>query len=384
MSFELLDELAECQQRLVTVVQRTPDEDCYQQFHPDLSPLAWHLGHCAFIDTYWSYEQVLGDNSLTKEDKDLYFPELSPKKERARRLPRKQELIEWSSHRFLENRQILNRLIEDGVDHHLLKSKYLLHFLLQHHSQHFETMQQILQQRALQCSWDAVKLNPVTPVSYSAPSKTFAADRFEFGNHDEHIAYDNERPPWNTHIDSFAIATRAVTNSEYLGFMGADGYQNQEWWSEDGWRWLQQAQVESPNSWRQKSEGAWYAVTATGPVSLDSDATLSGINWYEAQAFAKYAGGRLPHELEWELSATSGACAPGQAWEWCENTFFPYPKYRAYPYDGYSQPWFDGNHYTLRGASLHTPVPVRRTTFRNFYTPEKRHVFAGIRVAFDT
>jgi iron(II)-dependent oxidoreductase len=383
MSHELLQQLDDCQQLLLALVKQTPDDDCYRQYHPDLSPLAWHLGHCVFIETYWLYEQVLGDTTLTETGKDLYFPELSPKQQRAARLPEKHELLTRSKERFARNRELARRLLADNNHRELLKDDYLLHFLLQHHSQHFETMQQILQQRALRAASPADEMNPVEAAAYHAPKQNIEGGHFEFGNRAQNIAYDNERPPWQTNLDAFAIATRPASNSEYLGFIQAGGYDKQAWWSRDGWHWLQRARVMAPDHWCRARNGAWYIVTASGPVALDGDATLYGISYFEAEAFSRYAGGRLPHELEWERSAASGACSPRGAWEWCGNAFFPYPQYHAYPYDGYSQPWFDGNHFTLRGASRYTLPPIRRHSFRNFYTPEKRHVFAGVRVAFD-
>lgn len=383
MSHALLQELGDCQNLLLTIISQTSDDDCYRQYHPELSPLAWHLGHCVFIETYWLYEQVLGDTTLTETGKDLYFPELSPKQQRAARLPAKRELLDWSKQQFARNREQAQHLLADDSCHDLLKEDYLLHFLLQHHSQHFETMQQILQQRALQAALPADETNLVEATAYRAPKQNVEGGRFEFGNRAQNIAYDNERPSWQTNLDAFAIATRPASNSEYLGFMQAGGYDNQAWWSPEGWHWLQRARVTAPDHWRRAQNGAWHVVTASGTATLDGGTTLYGINYFEAEAFSRYAGGRLPHELEWERSAVTGAYSPERAWEWCGNAFFPYPQYHAYPYNGYSKPWFDGRHFTLRGASLHTLAPIRRPTFRNFYTREKRHVFAGVRVAFD-
>ena len=162
------------------------------------------------------------------------------------------------------------------------------------------------------------------------------------------------------------------------------GYENSSWWSDAGWRWLQDTGVISPGHWRQTRDGNWYALNYDGPEAVRASDSVTGINFYEAEAYCKYAGGRLPHEFEHEVGAVKGSIQVGGAWEWCSNYFFPYPGYRPYPYDNYSMPWFDQQHYTLRGASRFTRPPVRRPTFRNFYTPEKRHVFAGVRVAFDS
>jgi formylglycine-generating enzyme required for sulfatase activity len=129
-----------------------------------------------------------------------------------------------------------------------------------------------------------------------------------------------------------------------------------------------------------------------GPHALQADAPVYGVNYYEASAYTTwlrqsgsviFSGVRLPHEYEWEAAAQLEVLdRRGEAWEWCGNTFHPYPGFTAFPYDGYSQAWFDGNHFVLRGGSLHTRPPIGRSTFRNFYNPDKRHIFSGLRVVF--
>ena len=128
-----------------------------------------------------------------------------------------------------------------------------------------------------------------------------------------------------------------------------------------------------------------------GAADIDPDVPVSGLNWYEADAYAHYAGARLPHEIEWESAmkteggkgATELWDTTGQAWEWCANTFYPYDGFKAFPYSRYSTPWFDDQHFTLRGSSPFTGEATRRPSFRNFYQPGKRHIFAGLRLASD-
>ncbi|MCG6974905.1 MAG: SUMF1/EgtB/PvdO family nonheme iron enzyme [Acidiferrobacterales bacterium] len=383
MTGTLLSDLGQRQQQLLSIIDATPEVDCYRQFHPDLSPLAWHLGHCAFIESYWISDRVLGNDRRTRETEPLYFPELSPKTKRAARMPGKSELLAQAKKDFAKNISLLAEIDKSGQSQALLANGYLLYFLLQHHCQHLETMAQILQQRAYQQDWQSYEARGIDPVEPSGDRITVDASNVEIGNPNEAIAYDNERPVWSTTIDSFGINKRPVSNSEYLGFMRADGYQNKDWWSPRGWHWRQSLAIDAPDHWRQDTDGNWYSLTATGPANLGGDDAVYGISFFEAEAYSHYADGRLPHELEWEMAAARQVIAPDQAWEWCSNHFFPYPGFHPFPYDGYSLPWFDDQHQTLRGASLHTLAPVRRPTFRNFYTPEKRHVFAGVRVAFD-
>ena len=384
MTEEMLGELGLCQQQLLSIIDATPAADCYKQFHPDLSPLAWHLGHCAFVESYWISDRVLGNSSRTRESESLYFPELSPKTSRAARMPGKKDLLEQCENTFAENNTLLLDLYQSDRSHALLAGNYLLYFLVQHHCQHLEIIEQILQQRAYQLNWPCFNAEGLAPGTPPADWVRVEGGRVEIGNPDDAIAYDNERPVWATTIESFSISKYPASNSEYLGFMLAGGYQNEEWWSAPGWQWQQTLGVNAPDHWRQDSTGNWYSLTANGPANLAADEAVYGLSFYEAEAYSHYLGGRLPHELEWEAGAAQQVIAPGAAWEWCSNYFFPYPGFHAYPYDGYSLPWFDEQHVTLRGASLQTRAPIRRTTFRNFYTPEKRHVFSGVRVAFDS
>ena len=139
-----------------------------------------------------------------------------------------------------------------------------------------------------------------------------------------------------------------------------------------------------PEHWATNKHSEWYGINDQGPFDLIAKDPVYGINFYEASAFANWAQARLPHEHEWETSVRlSRLPNTGQVWEWCSNTFYPYENFKPFPYDEYSQPWFDDQHYVLRGASRFTRPEIRRASFRNFYHADKRHVFAGIRLVFD-
>ncbi|MHB1671857.1 MAG: SUMF1/EgtB/PvdO family nonheme iron enzyme, partial [Acidiferrobacter sp.] len=185
----------------------------------------------------------------------------------------------------------------------------------------------------------------------------------------------------DVHLPAFAIAERPVSNAAYLRFMEDDGYRNNRYWTHEGRHWRDHAGAEAPWHWRRNCDERWYGVDIAGPIELISDAPVSGLCAYEARAFARYAHARLPHEAEWELAMRDGLLLEvGSAWEWCENRFYPYAGFRAFPYRGYSMPWFDGAHTTLRGASVYSADATRRASFRNFHVADKRHIFSGVRL----
>jgi iron(II)-dependent oxidoreductase len=200
---------------------------------------------------------------------------------------------------------------------------------------------------------------------------------------DRPVAYDNEVPPQQADLGPFAIARRPVSNAEYLAFMDDGGYRKRELWDGAGWQWLRDSGIEQPEHWRSSRSGAWYAVGLRGACDLPPDDPVHGLSHYEASAFARWAGARLPHEYQWEAACRIGALEQtGRVWEWCGNTFHPYDGFAPFPYPEYSQPWFDGSHFSLKGGSLHTRPAIRRPSFRNFFEADKRHVFAGLRLAY--
>ena len=127
-----------------------------------------------------------------------------------------------------------------------------------------------------------------------------------------------------------------------------------------------------------------YAITPHGPVDLAPTGSVYGISRYEAEAFAHWANARLPHEYEWETADRMKLLQnSGKVWEWCTNTLHPYTGFKAFPYEGYSVPYFDGTHYVLKGGSIYTQDVIHRPSFRNYYQSDKRHLFSGLRLVFE-
>ena len=221
----------------------------------------------------------------------------------------------------------------------------------------------------------------------------------------EGFAFDNESPSHKVHLSAFGLADRLVTCEEYLAFMEAGGYDSPALWLSDGWAWLQSRGVRAPLYWSQEESGWFeYRLTGRGPVRMD--APVAHVSFYEADAFARWAGFRLPLESEWEVVARTqradgtfqegGLLHPqpageqgrqffGDVWEWTASPYVPYPGYRPLPgtlgeYNGK----FMSNQLVLRGGSCATPAAHVRPSYRNFFYPPDRWQFTGIRLARDS
>jgi iron(II)-dependent oxidoreductase len=180
------------------------------------------------------------------------------------------------------------------------------------------------------------------------------------------FAYDNERPRHAVHVSAYVIARRPVTNATWLRFVEGGGYVRREWWSSEGWAWKEEYDI------------THHASVAAG----HRDAPACHISYFEAEALARWCGARLPTEAEWE-KASDRLDGAGHVWEWTASTFGGYPGFEAFPYREYSEVFFGDRYYVLRGGSWATHPRVATATFRNWDLPERRQIFAGVRLARD-
>lgn len=369
------DDLALLRRDCRAMLEGWSECDARAQYHPELSPLAWHVGHVFFVETYWLREIVCRDDRATAPWRTLYSPEQCPKGRRAERLPGCDELRAWSLALEAGNAAVWQRAAMGG--HRLMANGYLQTFLAQHYAQHLETMAMVRAQRILTSAAPATGTALTTALDPAPAWRCIPAGETRLGGENA-AAYDNELPAHRVAIAPFRLAAEPVTNAEWLAFMLAGGYRQPGCWTDAGRRWLGAAAPSHPQHWRAHPQGGWTSAAET----LAPSAPVHGICAHEADAYARWAGARLPHEHEWEHAARQKpAFQRTGVWQWCANSLFPYPGFRAFPYSGYSAPWFDGDHRVLRGASRHTRDHVRRPSFRQFYPAGHRHVFAGLRLA---
>lgn len=354
------------------------------QYHHDLSPAGWHFGHGLFIENYWLHEVIAGDNQFTQNESSLFIPENCPKPSRGPKLPPLNELLIKAKNDQDNNDLLLMEMTPPLSEHTLFKDEYIENFIIQHYAQHFETIHMVLSQ--IEIKKDKKRYTPehtLSPQTLKRNMSHIKQGQYSVGG-TKPYSYDNELPGYQIHLDNCYIANTPVTNGEFLCFMEDGGYQRSELWSEQGWQWREDNLIEHPEHWVLSKQNQWYAINHLGPFDLLDNDFVSGLSHYEASAFATWAQARLPHEHEWETAARLELIKhTTDVWEWCNNTLFSYPGFKAFPYDEYSQPWFDNKHYVLKGASHITRPEIKRASFRNFYQAHQRHIFAGIRLVFE-
>jgi gamma-glutamyl hercynylcysteine S-oxide synthase len=330
---------------------------CHQA-HPDFSPVGWHLGHIGYTEAKWVLQHLAGLVPQLRQYDRLFAADGLPKTER-QNLPGIPEILDYLA---VIRTQVFDYLQQAPVE----QQERLWQFLLQHESQHCETIAivlAILEPTLPMAQLEKAQLEKAQLAQFDAPDQVpIPSGQFVMGCN-QAVALDNEQPAHWVSVDGFEISRSPVTWGEYRQFMAAGGYCDRRWWSAAGWDWLQQAGVTQP----------FYSGWDGQPVC--------GVSWFEAAAYAQFVGMRLPTEMEWERAANLGAIARvGQVWEWTESWFAGYEGFAWFPYRGYSATYFDGAHRVLRGGSWATGRWTLRSSFRNWYHPWTRVIFAGIRL----
>ena len=364
-------------------------------YSPILSPLVWDLGHIANFEELWLVRNIGGREPLRGDLGDFYDAIEQPRKIRGElpilKADEVRPYMEQVRERTLE---VLDEIDLDSGDP-LLAHGYVYEMLLAHEYQHNETMLQLLQMIE---SYEPVEVDrgpAAEPVSDGPEMVGVEGGRHGIGAGPaaEGFAYDNERPRHEVELDPFEIDRTPVTNAAFVEY-------------------LAEADAEPPMYWERDGEGGWTRTTMGRTESVDPAHPVIHVSWEQADAFARWAGKRLPTELEWEAAAAgadperanldelSFGTAPagaygdaasdcgavqmlGDVWEWTASDFTAYPGFEAFPYPEYSEVFFGDTYKVLRGGAWSARRDVIRTSFRNWDLPERRQIFSGFRCARD-
>lgn len=401
---EICEALQQCRQRTLDLVADVDFTTLCRQSHSDFSPVGWHLGHIAYTESYWILERMAGMPSPFKEYHTLFRADGLPKRDREN-LPSLEVLLDYLT---IVREQVLDYLETAPLE----KQERLWRWLVQHESQHNETIAFVLQLHFWNASrYPTLTFSPSPSFTPSSEIIEIPAGEFEMGSN-AMDAMDNESPAHLVYLDRYFIDRYPVTCGQYREFMNAGGYSNALWWSKEGWKWLEANPVNQPLYWANSAD--W------------EDHPVYGVSWYEAEAYANFAEKRLPTQAEWEKAASWDAevnqkrCYPwgneppspktcnydtlvghttpvnaypvgksaygcydmlGNVWEWTADWFGGYTGFKSYPYQGYSQVYFDNKHKVMMGGSWATRPWGLRNSFRNWYHPHIRQILVGFRCA---
>ncbi len=426
---ELHGFLLEARERTLSLVEPVASEDLDRVHDPVMSPLVWDLGHIAAFEDLW-IARVSGWAPLRPDLFEVYDAEETPRANRGD-LPylhhdEAREYLERVGARALEALEVADLASADGDAG---AGAFVWEMVLRHEHQHNETMLQTLQIAepgvfSPERGRGAALVRDPWPPPNGLRMVRVTGGTVPLGAESGRFAYDNERPRHLTEVAPFLIDPRPVSNGDYAAWVEAGGYHRRECWSEAGWAWRRRECIERPRYWT--PEGRVRLFDRTPP--LRPELPVMHVSFYEADAYARAHGKRLPTEREWETVATidprtgikhrypwgddaptpervtlnqlplgpapvgslpAGASADGvlgligDAWEWTASVFEPYPGFRAHPYPEYSATHFGKGYRVLRGGSWASRPRVIDGTFRTWDLPERRQIFAGFRCAAD-
>ncbi|MCV2355325.1 ergothioneine biosynthesis protein EgtB [Paucibacter sp. B2R-40] len=394
---ELLARLQATRRHTEHLAAALSPEDQGLQSMPDTSPTKWHQAHTTwFFETLvlrpWARDYQVFDPHFAQLF-NSYYEALGARHPRPQRgLLSRPALSEVQAYRAHVDRALADLALHADADS-WAQARPLLELGLQHEQQHQELI--------LSDILHAFSLNPLAP-AYLAPAylaqapASHPATTLQWLAHPGGLvsvgapaggfAFDNESPRHAVQMAGFEIANRLVNCGEFAAFIEDGGYRQANLWLADGWALAQAQAWQQPSYWRPQPDGSWQVFGLAGEQALDPHAPVMQLSFYEAAAYAEWAGARLPTEFEWEAAAGSGRLSQlfDQAWQWTHSAYHPYPGFK--PWAGavgeYNGKFMVGQ-MVLRGGSLATPPGHARLSYRNFFAPQARWQFSGLRLARD-
>ncbi len=377
----------------MNLIEPLSDEQLNRVYSPILSPLIWDLGHMGNFEELWLVQKIGGREPLRGDLGAFYDAIEQPRRIRGELPILKADEVRPYMEQVRERTLEVLEEVDLESDDTLLAGGFIYEMLLAHEHQHNETMLQLLQMVE---SYEPVETDPGPASEAAGEGPEMVA--VEGGEHEigagpprEGFAYDNERPRHTVELEPFLIDRTPVTNADYIEFIVQTG-------------------AEPPMYWERDGEGGWARTAMGRTEAVDPAHPAIHVCWHEADAFARWAGKRLPTEPEWEAAAAGAdperanldqlafGTAPagaysdapcgcgavqmlGDVWEWTSSDFTSYPGFSAFPYPEYSEAFFGDTYKVLRGGAWATRRDVIRTSFRNWDLPERRQIFAGFRCA---
>ena len=368
--------------RTEQICQSLQPEDVSVQPVDFVSPPKWHLAHTTWFFEEFVLTKSIPDYKVFNEDFAYYFNSyynnVGERVLRANRglmtRPTFQEILDYRAH--------VNQNMAEYLENEVEKQVYdIIEIGLQHEQQHQELLiydiKYILGHQVSFPTLDfEVKLQPESPTQ-----EFIRIDEgvYNIGHKDDCFCWDNELGNHKVYLHEYEISNRLVTNSEYIAFIEAGGYDDFNLWHADGWDWIKSHNINAPMYWH-KVDSKWMYYTLNGFKKVEADLPVSHVSFYEAFAYSQWKDQRLPTEFEWEIA--SNHMDYGQLWEWTNSAYLPYPNYKkAEGAIGEYNGKFMVNTMVMRGASAASPRGHCRPTYRNFFAPDNRWQFSGIRLA---